>query len=365
MVKQVSPKDIPFPAFSARRAQGRIVNGNFAAPNQFPYQVSVRAFTGKTVSVCGGSIVSSRYILTAAHCTKSYATFEIGFGSNYLNAPIYRLTSSSKVEHPDFNSALLSNVSNDTFLRLCFWRQQIPFRIFPWLNFRQRFRSVPALLRFNCRGSLRPTPLTSTTKSRFPGSGEHLMTPRTSRKFWISFSCASSATRNVQTFSARRLSPAMSSARRDGREATRTLAWEVKVAFVSCSAYSLCISQTNNWKLFLKRFRRSDGHQWQRSDNASRHCVVRQQPRMQLWRSVGLHESWKVFGLDFADDGNSAERVKSSTGNLGCDSMWFKKTFWSINWGEYFHKSSFEPLQRSLNYYRFTHRRYWRLWVKF
>lgn len=45
--------------------QGRIVGGTAAREGQFPYQVSLR-WGG--AHVCGGSIVSASYIVTAAHC---------------------------------------------------------------------------------------------------------------------------------------------------------------------------------------------------------------------------------------------------------------------------------------------------------
>jgi secreted trypsin-like serine protease len=44
----------------------KIVHGIAASATQFPYQVMIRSFnTGNTVSVCGGSILSDRYVLTA------------------------------------------------------------------------------------------------------------------------------------------------------------------------------------------------------------------------------------------------------------------------------------------------------------
>lgn len=44
---------------------GRIVGGLEARGGQFPHQISLR-FKGS--HNCGGSIISSKYILTAAHC---------------------------------------------------------------------------------------------------------------------------------------------------------------------------------------------------------------------------------------------------------------------------------------------------------
>ena len=49
----------------------RIVNGVDAYENEFPWQVSWRFFNKTTNThrhVCGGSIISDQYVLTAAHC---------------------------------------------------------------------------------------------------------------------------------------------------------------------------------------------------------------------------------------------------------------------------------------------------------
>lgn len=67
----ISPKDFPLSSSpKANKAEGRIVNGNRAASNQFPYQVSVRAIAGGNTSLCGGSVISAQFVLTAAHCAK-------------------------------------------------------------------------------------------------------------------------------------------------------------------------------------------------------------------------------------------------------------------------------------------------------
>lgn len=49
----------------------RIVNGTDAEKGQFPYQVSLR-FRLNDAHFCGGSILTDRFILTAAHCNQGF-----------------------------------------------------------------------------------------------------------------------------------------------------------------------------------------------------------------------------------------------------------------------------------------------------
>ena len=48
----------------------KIVGGNVAEPNEYPHQVELsRPWSGGLLVFCGGSIITTSYILTAAHCT--------------------------------------------------------------------------------------------------------------------------------------------------------------------------------------------------------------------------------------------------------------------------------------------------------
>lgn len=50
-------------------ASNRIYGGTEASLGQFPYMVSLRAFRNESSRhVCGGSLITDRFVLTAAHC---------------------------------------------------------------------------------------------------------------------------------------------------------------------------------------------------------------------------------------------------------------------------------------------------------
>lgn len=65
----VSTKTIDFHHFdlSSIKDEARVVNGSDAHNGQFPYQVSLRTRQNNQ-HFCGGSIITSKWILSAAHC---------------------------------------------------------------------------------------------------------------------------------------------------------------------------------------------------------------------------------------------------------------------------------------------------------
>lgn len=126
-------------AVSANRVE-RIVGGEVAEKGQFPYQVSLRLrrqvlHPSLNVNVtvyshyCGGSILSERWAITAAHCTRGERTKDtvIVAGAHHINNDGIRYPVAEIVSHPDFSS----NLENDISLLRTKWAFQFNIRVQP------------------------------------------------------------------------------------------------------------------------------------------------------------------------------------------------------------------------------------------
>ncbi|XP_017056595.1 trypsin [Drosophila ficusphila] len=94
--------DIDFPF-------GRIVNGEAVEIESHPYQVSIQ--TTKGSHFCGGSLISSDTVLTAAHCMQSYAASElqVRLGSTSRSSGGEVVTVRAFKYHEGYNSKLMVN----------------------------------------------------------------------------------------------------------------------------------------------------------------------------------------------------------------------------------------------------------------
>ncbi|GLH16644.1 Chymotrypsin [Gryllus bimaculatus] len=88
----------------------RVISGIQATRGQFPYQVALY-LNGR--SFCGGSLISTRWVLTAAHCASGISTFTVYLGAQNLNAANEEgrviIETTSKIVHPNYSSILISN----------------------------------------------------------------------------------------------------------------------------------------------------------------------------------------------------------------------------------------------------------------
>jgi secreted trypsin-like serine protease len=93
----------------------RIIGGDDVLPNAHPYQVALHVTQTAYVGLCGGSIISTRSILTAGHCVARSSIVEVIAGvhnRNIQEATQQRRTvnSTNYRVHPNFNP---SNLNND------------------------------------------------------------------------------------------------------------------------------------------------------------------------------------------------------------------------------------------------------------
>merc|ERR1712025_210311 len=113
------------------KSNNKIVGGQEATPHQFPWQVGL-FFDGY---FCGGSIISEKYILTAAHCADGVFSHEVVIGaheirdsSNPLSMPMAQLFTLNGTASPSptiwlsWNLRLKSTGLNlETMLLLTAW----------------------------------------------------------------------------------------------------------------------------------------------------------------------------------------------------------------------------------------------------
>ncbi|KXJ80487.1 hypothetical protein RP20_CCG024819 [Aedes albopictus] len=106
------PEELQYLRYSVPSA--RVTNGREANPGQFPYQVALVISFNQGSGLCGGSIISNDYILTAAHCVQgaSGGTALVGAHNRLNNEPsqqsiVFEL--SGITIHPDYTANTIRN----------------------------------------------------------------------------------------------------------------------------------------------------------------------------------------------------------------------------------------------------------------
>nr|XP_057911088.1 elastase-1-like isoform X1 [Doryrhamphus excisus] len=100
----------------------RVVGGEVARPNSWPWQISLQYKSGSRFHhTCGGTLIEKDWVMTAAHCVDSRRTWRVVVGEHDLNSSNGReqIKSVSQVYiHPRWNSNSVAGGYDIALLRL-------------------------------------------------------------------------------------------------------------------------------------------------------------------------------------------------------------------------------------------------------
>ncbi|KAF3690116.1 Elastase-1 [Channa argus] len=101
---------------------GRVVGGEVAKPNSWPWQISLQYKSGSSYyHTCGGTLIERGWVMTAAHCVDSNRIWRVILGDHDLkvNGGTEQIKEVSNVYiHPKWDSYRVSNGFDVALLRL-------------------------------------------------------------------------------------------------------------------------------------------------------------------------------------------------------------------------------------------------------
>ncbi|XP_044727709.1 brachyurin-like [Chrysoperla carnea] len=105
---------------SQKSHHGRVVGGNEVIPHKYPYQAGILLKLGERTGFCGGSLISKRCVLTAAHCAQGVSNFTVILGAHNIekNEPTQQIFyTTEKIVHPKWlNNGKQFKMTNDIAL---------------------------------------------------------------------------------------------------------------------------------------------------------------------------------------------------------------------------------------------------------
>ncbi|XP_026871083.2 chymotrypsin like elastase family member 1, tandem duplicate 6 [Electrophorus electricus] len=117
----VLAQDKPEPRY-LETIQERVVGGEVAKPNSWPWQISLQYLSGNSYyHTCGGTLIRRQWVMTAAHCVDSQRTWRVVLGDHDIYKQEGReqyMSVSAVYIHPQWNSNNVAGGYDIALLRL-------------------------------------------------------------------------------------------------------------------------------------------------------------------------------------------------------------------------------------------------------